>query len=204
MGAYKYMEELWNKKQSDVFRFLNRVRVWEYRQLPVIHRASKPSRPDKARRLGYKAKQGFAVFRVRVRRGDRKRPVHKGIVNGKPSSSGVINKSKFVRNLRSIAEERVGRKCANLRVLNSYWITTDGMYKYFEVIMVDPSHKVVRGDPRINWITRPTMKHRELRGLTAAGRKGRGVGKGHGKHRFMPSRRATWKRNQKVSLRRFR
>ena len=26
-----------------------------------------------------------------------------------------------VRNLRSIAEERVGRKCGSLRVLNSYW-----------------------------------------------------------------------------------
>jgi hypothetical protein len=37
--------------------------------------------------------------------------------------------------------------------------------------MVDPSHRVVRGDPRINWICRPTMKHREMRGLTAAGRK---------------------------------
>jgi hypothetical protein len=35
-------------------RFLLRVRCWEYRQLNVIHRASRPSRPDKARRLGYK------------------------------------------------------------------------------------------------------------------------------------------------------
>ena len=26
MGAYKYMEELWRKKQSDVMRFLLRVR----------------------------------------------------------------------------------------------------------------------------------------------------------------------------------
>lgn len=63
MGAYKYMEELWRHKQSDVMRFLLRVRAWEYRQLPSIHRASKPTRPDKARRLGYKAKQGFVVYR---------------------------------------------------------------------------------------------------------------------------------------------
>src|SRR5438105_2412672 len=60
MGAYKYLEELWKKKQSDVMRFLLRVRCWEYRQLPAIHRASRPTRPDKARRLGYKAKQGSA------------------------------------------------------------------------------------------------------------------------------------------------
>ena len=78
MGAYKYLEELHRKKQSDVLRFLLRVRCWEYRQLQVIHRASRPSRPDKARRLGYKAKQGFVIFRVRVRRGNRKRPVPKG------------------------------------------------------------------------------------------------------------------------------
>ena len=51
---------------------------WEYRQLNVIHRASRPSRPDKARRLGYKAKQGYVVYRVRVRRGNRKKHVPKG------------------------------------------------------------------------------------------------------------------------------
>ena len=53
-------------------------RCWEYRQLNVIHRASRPSRPDKARRLGYKAKQGYLIYRVRVRRGNRKKPVPKG------------------------------------------------------------------------------------------------------------------------------
>lgn len=55
-------------------------RCWEYRQLNVIHRASRPSRPDKARRLGYKAKQGYVVYRVRVRRGNRKKHVPKGIL----------------------------------------------------------------------------------------------------------------------------
>lgn len=55
----QYVEELWRKKQSDVLRFLLRVRCWEFRQLPGIVRLSRPSRPDKARRLGYKAKQGL-------------------------------------------------------------------------------------------------------------------------------------------------
>ena len=73
----QYVEELWRRKQSDVLRFLLRVRCWEYRQLPSIVRLSKPSRPDKARRMGFKAKQGFVVYRVRVRRGGRKRPVSK-------------------------------------------------------------------------------------------------------------------------------
>jgi ribosomal protein L15E len=53
--------------------------------LNVIHRASRPSRPDKARRLGYKAKQGYVIYRVRVRRGGRKKPVPKGATMGKDS-----------------------------------------------------------------------------------------------------------------------
>lgn len=63
MGAYKYMQELWRKKQSDVMRYILRIRTWEYRQLPAIHRIPKPTRPEKARRLGYKAKQGNLYFR---------------------------------------------------------------------------------------------------------------------------------------------
>ena len=120
-GAFKYLQEIWRKKQSDTVRFLLRVRCWEYRQLPVIHRASKPSRPDKARNLGYKAKQGYVIYRVRVRRGSRKKQVSKGINFGKPRNCG-INQHKWRRNLRSKAEERVGRACGGLRVLNSYWI----------------------------------------------------------------------------------
>ena len=77
VSVLQYVEELWKKKQSDVLRFLLRVRCWEYRQLPGIVRLTGPSRPDKARRMGYKAKQGFVVYRVRVRRGGRKKPVHK-------------------------------------------------------------------------------------------------------------------------------
>lgn len=155
-----------------------RVRCWQFRQLNAIHRASRPTRPDKARRLGYKAKQGYVIYRVRVRRGGRKRPVPKGATYGKPTNQGV-NQLKFQRSLRSVAEERAGRYCGSLRVLNSYWVAHDSTYKYFEVIMVDPFHKAVRRDPRINWICKPVHKHRELRGLTAAGRKNRGMRKGH-------------------------
>jgi Ribosomal L15 len=65
--------------------------------------------------------QGFVVYRVRVRRGGRKRPVPKGIVYGKPKHQG-ITQLKFQRNKRSVAEERAGRKLGGLRVLNSYWV----------------------------------------------------------------------------------
>ncbi|CAN8064772.1 unnamed protein product [Agarophyton chilense] len=204
MGAYKYLEELWRHKQSDVMRFLLRVRAWEYRQLPSVHRASKPTRPDKARRLGYKAKQGFSVYRVRVRRGGRKRPVKKGIQYGKPKHQG-ITELKFKRNKRSVAEERAGRKCGNLRVLNSYWINEDAVYKYYEVIMVDPSHNAIRNDARLNWLAKATMKHRELRGLTSAGRKHRGLRvRGHRATKARPSVRSTWKSHNTLRLLRYR
>jgi hypothetical protein len=60
-------------------------------------------------------------------------------------------------------------------VLNSYWLNEDSVYKYYEVIMVDPMHRAIRSDPRINWICNPVHKHREMRGLTSAGRKYRGL-----------------------------
>jgi ribosomal protein L15E len=56
-GAYKFVSELWRRKQSDVMRFVQRVRCWEYRQQPAIVRITRPTRPDRARRLGFKAKQ---------------------------------------------------------------------------------------------------------------------------------------------------
>merc|ERR1712046_409526 len=153
---------------------------------------------------GYKAKQGYMIYRVRVKRGGRKRRVAKGIVYGKPTNQGV-NKLKAKRNLRSIAEERIGRKCGGLRVLNSYWVAADAIYKWFEVIMIDPFHKVIRDDPRINWICKNTMKHRELRGLTAAGRRARGLrAKGKCATKLRPSRRAAYRNHQLMRLRRYR
>ncbi|WP_411026895.1 hypothetical protein, partial [Salmonella sp. s55044] len=142
-----------------------------------VHRAPRPTRPDKAKALGYRAKQGICIYRVRVRRGGRKRPVKKGTTYGKPTNQG-INQLKFQRNLQNVAEERVGRRCGGLRVLNSYWIAEDSTYKYYEVIMVDPFHKAIRRTPDMQWICTNVMKHREMRGLTAAGKRSRGLGKG--------------------------
>ncbi|WMV20763.1 hypothetical protein MTR67_014148, partial [Solanum verrucosum] len=92
-------------------------------------------------------------------------------------------------------------KLGGLKVLNSYWINEDSTYKYFEVILIDSAHPAIRNDPRINWICNPVHKHRELRGLTSAGKKYRGLrGRGHLHHKARPSRRTTWKRNQTLSL----
>ena len=202
--AYKYLQELYHHKQSDGLRFLNRIRCWEYRQLPTLVRVNHPTRPDKARRLGYKAKQGYVIFRVRIRRGGRKRTLHNGMAHGKPKNQGITG-IKPKRNHQTLAETRVGRRCGNLRVLNSYWINEDSTYKYFEVILVDPNHTAIRKDARINWICNPVMKHREMRGLTSSGRRARGLhGRGVKFHKNRPSTYSTWKRNNTKSLRRYR
>lgn len=46
---------------------------------------------------------GYLIYRVRVRRGGRKRPVTKGQTYGKPKTHGV-NQLKFARNLQAVAE----------------------------------------------------------------------------------------------------
>jgi len=205
MGAYKYMEELWRHKQSDALRFLMRVRAWEYRQRPNILTCNRPTRTDKAHRLGYKAKQGYVIVRAGVRRGGRKRQNHRGMVFGKPKHQG-INHLKFERNLQNVAEEKCGRRYTNLRVLNSYWVNQDATMKYYEIICVDPNHQKIRNDPRINWIVNPVHKHREMRGLTSAGRKGRGLRKkGHRANGIKGgSWKAAWLRRNQQKLKRFR
>ncbi|KAJ1058855.1 hypothetical protein K5549_020812, partial [Capra hircus] len=191
-GAHEYIQELWRKKQSDVMRFLLR-----YRQLSALHRAPCPTRLDKARRLGY------VICRIRVRRGGRKRPVPKGATYGKPVHHGV-NQLKFARSLQSVAEEHPGRHCGALRVLNSYWVGEDSMYRFFEVILIDPFHKTIRRNPDTQWITKPAHKRREKRGLASAGTKSRGLGKGHRCHHTVGGcRRAAWRTRNTLQLRRY-
>jgi large subunit ribosomal protein L15e len=202
MGVYKFMQELSRKKQSDVMRFVLRIRCWQYRQLNKVVRVPSSGRPDKARRLGYKNTQGFVIYRVRIRRGGRKRPVAKGCTYGKPKSHGV-NQLKPVRNLQAIAEGRLGKRLGGLRVLNSYWVAQDSSYKYYEVILVDTFHQAIRNDPKVNWICNAVQKHRELRGKTSANRKSRGLGKGHRYTQTIGgSRRAAWLRREILELRR--
>jgi len=203
-GAKSFILELWRNKQSDVLRFLSRLRAWKLRQLPAVHRVEHPTNPAKARAVGYRAKQGYVVIRSRIRRGNRKKQNPKGIVYGKPTHQGV-NELKGTRNLRAIAEEKAARKATNLRVLNSYWVCQDSTYKWYEVILVDPSHNAIRNDPKINWICRGVHKHRENRGLTSAGRKYRGLRAPKTRNTSIrPSRRAAWKRNNTTKLHRYR
>ena len=100
----------------------SRTCCWQYRQLSALHRASRPrpTRPDKARRRAARPSKAL-IYRIRVRRGGRKRPVPTGAIYGKSVHHGV-NQLQFARSLQLVAEGCAGRHCGALRVLNSYWV----------------------------------------------------------------------------------
>jgi large subunit ribosomal protein L15e len=142
-----------------------RFKLW--RRQPVVKRLVRPTRIDRARALGYRAKQGFVVVRTRIKKGSRRRPtIRKG---RKPRSMGLFFNPTERR--QAIAERRVARDFPNLEVLNSYYVGEDGKYKFFEVIMVDKHHPVIKADKNINWIV--NQRRRVFRGRTAASRKAR-------------------------------
>jgi len=182
--AYKYIAEAWSKPEKSFVDKLMHQRLIGWRRQPVITRIEKPTRLDKARKLGYKAKQGFVMARVRVRRGGLRKVRPKA--GRRPKRMGV-KKFKPSKSLRLIGEERTAKRFPNLEVLNSYWVGEDGVSKWFEVIMVDPQHPVIKADENINWICQKQHHRRVFRSLTSAGKKVRSLrGRGRGSEKVRP------------------
>ncbi len=138
----------------------------EWRRTSSIVRVDKPSNLASARAVGYKAKKGVIVLRVRVKRssGKHERPN----ARRRPKRMGTVKKKRR-KNLQWIAEERAGRRYKSLEVLNSYWVGEDGQYKYYEVIMVDPSRPEIQKDKDLNKVAKD--KGRVFRAKTSAARK---------------------------------
>ena len=188
--AYKYIAEAWTKPEKSFVAELNRQRMIVWRRQSVVIRIDKPTRLDKARKLGYKAKQGFVLARVRIRRGGLRKPRPRS--GRRPKRMGV-KKFKPSKSLRLIAEERVARKFPNLQVLNSYWVGEDGVSKWFEIVLVDPQHPSIKADKDINWICQKQHTGRVFRSLTSAGKKVRSLrGRGRGREKARPSIKAAW------------
>jgi large subunit ribosomal protein L15e len=163
-----------------------RLRFWK--RAPAIVRVERPTNLARARALGYKAKQGVVVARVRVRKGGRRRA--RPSLGRKPKRMGV-RKLTPRKSLQVMAEERAARKFPNLEVLNSYHVASGGTHEFFEVILLDPSHPAIRSDPQLGWIARRQHRGRVFRGLTSAGKRMRGLlRKGKGAERLRPGVRA--------------
>ncbi|MFH2105970.1 MAG: 50S ribosomal protein L15e [Candidatus Micrarchaeota archaeon] len=163
MGAYKYIQETFQKEYKERGAdYKKKITAW--RNGPATVRLDRPTNIARARRLGYKAKQGYVAVVVRVPKGRRTRRRPMG---GRKTGASYI----FVQPQQShqvIAEKRANIKYKNLEVLNSYWVGDDGNYSFYEVLLADPQLKTVNAKSI-------QAKGRAFRGLTAAGRKSRGA-----------------------------
>lgn len=155
-------------RMADSFRerSLRFERLQQWRKGPAAVRIARPTRLDRARRLGYRPKPGVVVVRARVRRGGRRKMRFRG---GRKTKHMGVNRATPAKSIQRIAEERVSRKYPNMEVLNSYWVAEDGKHQWYEVILVDRSHPAVRADPQLGAVA--ARRGRAFRGLTRAGRK---------------------------------
>ena len=191
-SMYSYIADAWKNPSESYLKELNKERRIAWRREENFVRIDKPTRLDKARNVGYKAKQGYVLVRGRVRKGSfGKRKIKAG---RRAKRKGLLQIT-VGKSMQRIAEERAQKRCPNLEVLNSYWVGANGQYEWYEIILVDPAHPVIQADPKINWICYNTQKGRVYRGKTSAGQKGRGMRvKGKGAEKVRPSIRANGRR----------
>jgi large subunit ribosomal protein L15e len=182
-GMYYYLQQAWKKPNAEMIR--QNMIAW--RKQNVITKLEKPTRLDRARSLGYKAKRGILVVRVRIIRGGRvKTPLKKGRRSKRQTIRKILK-----MNYQWVAEQRASKKFPNLEVLNSYWVGKDGIHYFYEVILVDPSRPEIQSDKQLSWICSSKQRGRAFRGLTSAARKSRGLrNKGDRAVKIRPSLRA--------------
>ncbi len=169
---YGYISEAWKRPGASYVGELRQKRLVEWRREPAVIRLERPTRLDRARSLGYKAKHGIIVVRAKVRRGGRRKSRPKA---GRKTKRMGVHKITPGKSLQRIAEERTARKYPNMEVLNSYWVAEDGKRKWYEIILVEPANPEIKSDKNLNWICHHSHKRRVYRGKTSAGTKGRGL-----------------------------
>ena len=182
MGLYKFLSQVWKRPRDNPY-YHNHLVKW--RTQKSIVRIDKPTRLDRAHALGYKAKQGVVMVRVKIKKGGRKRETtHQG---RKPGNLGKVRYS-TKKNFQSIAEERAEKRFKNLRVLNSYEAGDDGKNKWYEIILLDTGHPQIFNNKQYAALCTDKHRGRSHRGLTSAGRKGRGLrNKDIGAEKIRPS-----------------
>jgi len=183
-NMYDYLGKAW-KRPRDIPDW--NQRLIQLRKEPTTFKIEKPTRLDKARAIGYKAKQGFIVVRQKTIKGGHRRDA---LIGGRRSAHSYMTMS-LRKSYQVIAEERVQRMFPNLLVLNSYYLAEDGKNKWFEVILIDPCHPQIKNDSHLKNLCEIKHRSRVYHGKTSAGRKMRGLRrKGKGAEKMRPSRRA--------------
>lgn len=165
MSLYKHIRQTWQNNRDE----LEKAAVLQWRQEPATLRVYRPTRLDRARALGYKAKQGFLIIRQRVDSGGRQRPK---ITGGRRTKH--FRRFKILdMNYQAVAERRAVEHYPNCEVLNSYIVGNDSKHKWYEVILVDRAHPQVLADKNASGVA--AQKGRAQRGLTSANRQSRGL-----------------------------
>ena len=123
-----------------------RQRAIQWRRENAVTRVERPSRIERARRLGYKAKQGIIVVRMRVGTGGMRKQRPRG--GRRPKHLGVT-KIKADVDMRTVAENRVLERYPNMSLLGSYFVYKDGIHYWFEVILADAAHPRISKDPEM-------------------------------------------------------
>ena len=170
MGYLKYVREAW-KKPQETMPELWHERLIKWRREPSTIKLEHPTRLDRARSLGYKAKNGFVIARQRVPRGGRMREKPAGGRRSKTARRLFI----LDQNYQTVAELRAQKKFPNCEVLNSYWVAQDGRFYWYEVILVDKEHPEILADKQLKWMAKPVHQGRVYRGLTSSARRSRGL-----------------------------
>jgi len=191
MSAINAIQETFEKEFAGdpAFKHLYKQRLMGFRkEKKSVVRIEKPTNIARARRLGYKAKKGFVVARVKMRRGS---GLHPRPVSGRKPKRMGVKKLTRKKSIQSMAESKASKKFKNCEVLNSYWIGEDGKNKYFEIILVDTHAPEIKSDKDVNWICSEKHRGRAERGLTSQGNKSRGLRKkGKGTEKTRPSLKA--------------
>jgi len=188
MGFYKYLRDAY-QEQGELLEKVWKERLITWRQGPVSVRVERPTRLDRARSLGYRAKPGLIIVRQRLNRGGRMREQ----IRAGRRSKHFRRQRVLSKNYQQVAEERAARAFPNCEVLNSYLLAQDGTHYWFEVFLLDRAHPSVLADPVYSRIA--AQRGRSARGLTSAGRRARGLWrKGKGAEKVRPSLRAHGRR----------
>lgn len=191
MSYYEYARDQYSTPRENLDEVWKQ-RLVEWRQEDSIKKVDNPTRIPKARSLGYKAKNGVSIVRVKIKKGGTKRKRPAG--GRRPKRSGQTKYSSK-KSKQVIAEERASKKFKNLEVVNSYWVAEDGNRKWFEVIMADPEHPEVKNDEDLSFVTE--NRDRAERGNTPASKKSRGLrNKGKGAEKVRPSQNANGNRGK--------
>lgn len=191
MGYLKYVRDLWKKPKQNLGDIYKQKLV-SFRKEPVTIRLDQPTRPDRARAVGYRAKQGIIVVRQKVTRGGRQRPQ---IKHGRRPKANTRRKTVSL-NYQTVAEQRANKHYPNCEVAGSYLVAKDGSSAWYEIVLYDRDHPQIKADKRTSWAFK--TKGKVYRGLTSSGKKSRGLrGKGNGYEKIRPSRSSHYGKNKK-------